>query len=71
MIDVGSFVYSNWLCWLNCVGNVEQENVVVVVCVGLILYMIICDIEFGSEMFVWYGDGYGDYFKINRVYLGK
>lgn len=68
MIDAGSPAHSNWLRWLNCAGNVEQENVVAVACAGLILYMTTRDIEPGSEMFVWYGDGYGDYLKINRVH---
>lgn len=68
MIDAGNPAHSNWLRWLNCAGNVEQENVVAVACAGLILYMTTRDIEPGSEMFVWYGDGYGDYLKINRVH---
>lgn len=71
MIDAGNPAHSNWLRWLNCAGNVEQENVVAVACAGLILYMTTRDIEPGSEMFVWYGDGYGDYLKINRVHPGK
>ena len=70
MIDAGSPAHSNWLRWLNCAGNVEQENVVAVSCAGLILYMTTRDIYPGSEMFVWYGDGYGDFLKISRVHPG-
>ncbi|XP_062574942.1 uncharacterized protein LOC134236822 [Saccostrea cucullata] len=68
VIDAGNPANSNWLRWINCAGNVEQENVIAVSCAGLILYMTTRDIYPGSEMFVWYGDGYGDFLKISRVH---
>ncbi|XP_062600660.1 uncharacterized protein LOC134262302, partial [Saccostrea cucullata] len=68
VIDAGSPANSNWLRWINCAGNIEQENLIAVSCAGLILYMTTRDIDPGSEMFVWYGDDYGDFLKISRVH---
>lgn len=69
-VDVGFFVNGNWLRYVNCVRNEQEENFNVVFCEDLVFYIILKDIVLNIELFMWYGIWYGNFFGIKRVYLG-
>lgn len=70
-IDVVFFVKSNWFWYVNCVRNVYEENLKLIICDGLVFYMMLKDVELDIELLVWYGIEYGKYFGIMCMYFSK
>lgn len=58
-IDGGNKAKSNWLRYVNCPRNKEEENVVATQEDDNIIYWATKDVEKGEELMVWYGEDYG------------
>lgn len=59
-IDGGNKKYSNWLRYINCPCTAEQENVKAFQKRFSICYYASKEIKKGEELFVWYGEEYGE-----------
>ncbi|XP_076363599.1 uncharacterized protein LOC143253494 isoform X2 [Tachypleus tridentatus] len=57
---------SNWLRYVNCACNEEQQNLVAFQYHGQIFYRTYKPIPPGSELLVWYGDAYAKELGITR-----
>ncbi|XP_062609743.1 histone-lysine N-methyltransferase set-17-like [Saccostrea cucullata] len=70
-IDATSPELGNWLRYVNCAAHTTQENVHGFPCEGLVFYMTTRDITPRTELFLWYGDSYGDYLNLKRIHPEK
>lgn len=68
IIDAADPACSNWLRYANSPTSHRQENVIPVPCAGIVFYMTSRDVEPGTELLVWYGDGYGRFLGVNRIH---
>ncbi len=50
--------HSNWMRFVNCARNDEEQNTAAFQFKGEIFYRTITKIYPGSELLVWYGDQY-------------
>ncbi|XP_013791986.1 probable histone-lysine N-methyltransferase PRDM7, partial [Limulus polyphemus] len=57
---------SNWLRYVNCACNEEQQNLVAFQYHGQIFYRTYKPVLQGSELLVWYGDAYAKELGITR-----
>ncbi len=57
-IDAYNLENGNYLRWINCARNREEENVMVYECKGKIYYATIKDIYPEQELLVYYGSNY-------------
>ncbi|MBN3312628.1 PRDM9 methyltransferase, partial [Atractosteus spatula] len=58
-IDAKKETHSNWMRYVNCARNEEEQNLVAFQHRGHILYRCCQPITPGSELLVWYGEEYG------------
>ena len=58
-MDAGDVTISNWMRFVNCARNEEEQNLLAFQYKGDIYYRTIKDVSVGTELFVWYGDEYG------------
>lgn len=65
-IDASSPAKSNWLRYVNCARNVQEENVKPVICDGLVFYMTTKNIGPNTELLTWYGENDGRSLGITR-----
>ena len=56
---------SNWVRWVNCARNAEEENVMYAICKGRVFYLLIKDVAPGTELLVYYGYTYAQSLGIN------
>ena len=57
-IDGQSDKQSNWLRFVNCARNVDEQNLVAFQYHGNIYYRTLKHIYLGNELYVWYGEQY-------------
>ena len=50
---------SNWMRFINCARNEEEQNLVAYQYHRQIYYRVYKEIDAGAEILVWYGDEYG------------
>lgn len=58
VIDARDEKYSNWLRFVNCARNEDEQNLIAFQYRGHIYYRSFKVIEPGMELLVWYGDRY-------------
>ncbi|XP_061085080.1 histone-lysine N-methyltransferase PRDM9-like [Conger conger] len=58
VIDAKRETHSNWMRYVNCARNEEEQNLVAFQYRGSILYRCFNPIHPGEELLVWYGDDY-------------
>ncbi|XP_065936729.1 histone-lysine N-methyltransferase PRDM9 isoform X3 [Magallana gigas] len=68
VIDAADPACSNWLRFFNSPTTYTEENVIPVQCAGLVFYMTSRDVYPGTELLLWYGDGYGRFLGVNRIH---
>lgn len=62
---------SNWLRYINCARNEEEQNLVAFQYHGEIYYRSFKKIQPGNELFVWYGDQYAKDLGISTSFNSK
>nr|XP_022321232.1 uncharacterized protein LOC111123277 [Crassostrea virginica] len=67
-VDAESPARSNWLRYVNCARNEQEENIHPVFCEDLVFYMTSKDVAPNTELLTWYGNWYGKKLGINRVH---
>lgn len=70
-VDAGSPAQGNWLRYVNCARNEQEENLNVVFCEDLVFYLTSKDIAPNTELLMWYGNWYGNFLGIKRVHPGE
>ncbi|XP_060559329.1 uncharacterized protein LOC132719568 [Ruditapes philippinarum] len=65
-VDAKYIALSNWLRFINTPNSAEMENVVAVQYKGQMYYQVFRSIQPGTELFVWYGEAYGDFLGIPK-----
>ncbi|XP_071148205.1 histone-lysine N-methyltransferase PRDM9-like [Mytilus edulis] len=58
---------SNWMRYVNCARNEDEQNLIAYQYKGDIYYRSFKDIEPGNELLVWYGQDYGKDLGIERL----
>ena len=56
IIDGTDEQHSNWMRFVNCARNDEEQNLLVMQYRGEIYYKTLAPVEAGSELLVWYQD---------------
>ena len=60
VIDAIDPSQSNWLRFVNCARDEEEQNLLAFQYHGDVYYRVYKEIEAGAELLVWYGDEYGE-----------
>jgi SCY1-like protein 2 len=60
VIDAMDPSQSNWLRFVNCARNEEEQNLLGFQYHGDVYYRVYKEIEAGAELLVWYGEEYGE-----------
>ncbi|KAK1803146.1 hypothetical protein P4O66_021681 [Electrophorus voltai] len=68
-IDAERETHSNWMRYVNCARNDEEQNLVAFQYCGGILYRCCRPIKAGQELLVWYGKEYAKDLDITFEYL--
>ncbi|KAL7866243.1 hypothetical protein SRHO_G00114900 [Serrasalmus rhombeus] len=68
-IDAERETHANWMRYVNCAGNDEEQNLVAFQHKGGILYRCCRPIEAGQELLVWYAEEYARNHDIPFDYL--
>ncbi|KAJ8366602.1 hypothetical protein AAFF_G00348570 [Aldrovandia affinis] len=68
-IDARRETHSNWMRYVNCARNEEEQNLVAFQYRGSILYCCFKPILPGHELLVWYGEEYAKHLGITFDYL--
>ncbi|XP_063070839.1 histone-lysine N-methyltransferase PRDM9-like [Engraulis encrasicolus] len=68
-VDAKKETHSNWMRYVNCARNVEEQNLVAFQYRGGIVYRCCRPIGSGEELLVWYGDDYAKELGISFDYL--
>ncbi|KAJ8371979.1 hypothetical protein AAFF_G00298010 [Aldrovandia affinis] len=68
-IDARRETHSNWMRYVNCARNEEEQNLVAFQYRGSILYRCFKPILPGRELLVWYGEEYAKDLGITFDYL--
>ncbi|CAL8377674.1 unnamed protein product, partial [Gadus morhua 'NCC'] len=63
-IDARRETHSNWMRYVKCARNEEEQNLIAFQCKGGILYRSCCFVTSGEELLVWYGDEYARHLGI-------
>ncbi|CAC5377323.1 PRDM7_9 [Mytilus coruscus] len=66
-IDANNKTKSNWMRYVNCARNEDEQNLIAYQYKGQIFYRSFKDILQGTELLVWYGQDYGKDLGIDRV----
>ncbi len=64
-VDAVNTSVANWLRYVNCPRHSSEENVGHSLCFGRIYLRTMVDIAPGTELMVYYGDGYAENLGIN------
>ena len=59
-VDGCSASRANWMRFVNCASTEDRQNVVACQYRGQIYYQLLCQIDVGVELFVWYGEDYAE-----------
>ncbi|XP_060771317.1 histone-lysine N-methyltransferase PRDM9-like isoform X2 [Neoarius graeffei] len=70
-IDAKREMYSNWMRYVNCARNDEEQNLVAFQYRGGIFYRCCRPIKTGQELLMWYEDDYGKDYGLAFDYLWK
>ncbi|KAJ3581399.1 hypothetical protein NHX12_016676, partial [Muraenolepis orangiensis] len=72
-IDAKSETNSNWMRYVNCARNEEEQNLIAFQYKGGILYRSCRLVTSGEELLVWYGDEYARHLEIgfDRLWNNK
>ncbi|XP_026803182.2 zinc finger protein 271 isoform X2 [Pangasianodon hypophthalmus] len=70
-IDGQREMHSNWMRYVNCARNEEEQNLVAFQYRGGILYRCCQPIKPGQELLMWYKDDYGKHLGLAFDYLWK
>ncbi|XP_053093255.1 histone-lysine N-methyltransferase PRDM9-like isoform X2 [Pangasianodon hypophthalmus] len=70
-IDGQKEMHSNWMRYVNCARNEEEQNLVAFQYQGGILYCCCQPIKTGQELLMWYKDDYGKHLGLAFDYLWK
>ena len=62
---------SNWLRFINCARNEEEQNMEAYQYHGEIYYLTFKAVYPGNELMVWYGEKYAEELGISVQYTGK
>ena len=62
---------SNWLRFISCARNEEEQNMEAYQCHGEIYYLTFKAVYPGNELMVWYGEKYAEELEISVQYTGK
>ncbi|XP_053393934.1 uncharacterized protein LOC123525313 [Mercenaria mercenaria] len=65
-VDAKDIALSNWLRYVDTPINAATENIVAVQHKGEIFYQAFKSIQPGTELFVWYGETYGEFLGIEK-----
>ena len=57
-VDGSDASRANWMRFVNCASTAERQNMVACQYRGQIYYQLLCQIDVGVELFVWYGEEY-------------
>ena len=57
-VDGSDASRANWMRFVNCASTEERQNVVACQYRGQIYYQLVCQIDVGVELFVWYREEY-------------
>ncbi|CAG2230906.1 PRDM7_9 [Mytilus edulis] len=66
-IDANNKIKSNWMRYVNCARNEDEQNLIAYQYKGQIFYRSFKDIVQGTELLVWYGQDYGKDLGIDRM----
>ena len=58
-VDGTNRMLSNWMRYINCACNEEQQNLVAYQLHGEVYYKAIRTINSGEELLIWYKDEFG------------
>ena len=58
-VDAEKTSEANWMRYVNCARNQEEQNLLAYQYQGAIYYRTLCELPPGQELLVWYGDDYG------------
>ena len=58
-IDGTNKTMSNWMRYINCASNEDQQNLIAYQLHGEVYYKTIRAINIGEELLVWYGNEFG------------
>lgn len=70
-IDGHDPTHSNWMRFVNCARNEDEQNAVAFQFKGQIFYRTFKNIYPGSELLVWYGDQYATELGISVDRVGE
>ncbi|XP_060978717.1 histone-lysine N-methyltransferase PRDM9-like [Dama dama] len=70
-VDGKDTSWANWMRYVNCARDDEEQNLVAFQYHGQIFYRTCQVVRPGCELLVWYGDEYGQDLGIKRVSRGK
>ncbi|XP_033725916.1 histone-lysine N-methyltransferase PRDM9-like [Pecten maximus] len=65
-IDAFDKIHANWMRYVNCARNEDEQNMTAYQHKGQIYYRTHRVIKAGTELLVWYGDDYSDELGIRR-----
>ena len=66
-VDAQDISRANWMRFVNCSRNQNEQNLVAFQFRGNVYYRAIKDIPPGLELLVWYGDDYGQELGIDEL----
>lgn len=66
-VDAFNISKSNWMRYVNCARNEDEQNLVAYQHKGEIYYRSFKEIPSGTELLVWYGADYGKDLGIERL----
>ncbi|XP_065775592.1 histone-lysine N-methyltransferase PRDM9-like [Muntiacus reevesi] len=70
-VDGKDTSWANWMRYVNCARDDEEQNLVAFQYHGQIFYRTCQVVRPGCELLVWYGDEYGQHLGIKRNSMGK
>nr|CAI9700323.1 unnamed protein product [Rangifer tarandus platyrhynchus] len=70
-VDGKDTSWANWMRYVNCARDDEEQNLVAFQYHGQIFYRTCQVVRPGCELLVWYGDEYGQHLGIKRDSRGK
>ncbi|CAI9179059.1 unnamed protein product [Rangifer tarandus platyrhynchus] len=70
-VDGKDTSWANWMRYVNCARDDEEQNLVAFQYHGQIFYKTCQVVRPGCELLVWYGDEYGQHLGIKRNSRGK
>ena len=66
-IDARAVTGSNWMRYVNCARNSQEQNLLAFQYCGRIYYRTLRDVYPREELLVWYGDAYGEELGLTAI----